>query len=131
MAGAFSDGAIPTPLVCSHNSGHSHHGRWTARPDVSRAPRVVGRPPIVEEVTHRRQYEGRLMGFNNLPETALFSSACYPTAHVRPARYRLPFILSVTWSYSTSNLSGAGVETRYIGIFGRVWPVTHRPAWIS
>jgi hypothetical protein len=24
---------------------------------------------VVEEVTHGRQFEGRLMGFNNLPET--------------------------------------------------------------
>lgn len=46
-------------VACAEELGHYEHAR-AALQEVRFA---------VEEVTHGRQFEGRLMGFNNLPET--------------------------------------------------------------
>jgi hypothetical protein len=46
-------------VACTEELGHYEHAR-AALQEVRF---------VVEEVTHGRQFEGRLMGFNNLPET--------------------------------------------------------------
>jgi hypothetical protein len=46
-------------VACTEELGHYEHARASLQ-----EVRFV-----VEEVTHGRQFEGRLMGFNNLPET--------------------------------------------------------------
>jgi hypothetical protein len=46
-------------VACKEELGHYEHAR-AALQEVRF---------VVEEVTHGRQFEGRLMGFNNLPET--------------------------------------------------------------
>jgi hypothetical protein len=65
------------------------------------------------------------------PEQALCAPACYPSAHVGPAYWRVPFVVTVAWGHSVGCLAGGGAETVYIAVFGRIWPVGYRSGWVS
>jgi hypothetical protein len=56
---------------------------------------------------------------------------CFPWAGVTHAEVVGPFIVDVKWGYVAAPLSGLGVRTRYLTMFGIVIPVFDRSSWVT
>jgi hypothetical protein len=56
---------------------------------------------------------------------------CFPWAGVSTAKVVGPFVVEVRWGYEGGGLSGLGIRTRYLALFGLVLPIRDLDEWVS
>lgn len=56
---------------------------------------------------------------------------CFPWAGVAQAQVVGPFLVDMRWGYVAAPTSGRGSRTRYVAIFGAVFPVSDVGGWVT
>ncbi len=56
---------------------------------------------------------------------------CFPWASVGKAKVLGPFLVDVKWALVGAPLSGEGGSTRFLALFGIVFPVWNRIGWVT